>query len=174
MSTIDTTTLPDYAPVPRSAIGPALNEQGYYVGRVERNLYWITDGTYQCGLPDDLGRRRAAGRTADDRPQHPARGRRDRCCQRRQQQGQLPHLLAPPQRPRRRILAVRQERHADRARGDAPAAAARRRSGQTRERGDLPGPAHARDRRRANRPGLARRRTTRPTTSSSTCPTTTR
>ena len=23
--------LPDYAPVPRSALGPALNEQGYYV-----------------------------------------------------------------------------------------------------------------------------------------------
>ena len=51
MSTADTTTeafantrpssaddLPDYAPVPRSAFGPALNEQGYYVGRVERNL----------------------------------------------------------------------------------------------------------------------------------------
>jgi glyoxylase-like metal-dependent hydrolase (beta-lactamase superfamily II) len=50
MSTTDTTTLPDYAPVPRSAIGPALNEQGYYVGRVERNLYWITDGTYQCAF----------------------------------------------------------------------------------------------------------------------------
>ena len=41
---------PDYAPVPRSAIGPALNEQGYYVGRVERNLYWITDGTYQSAF----------------------------------------------------------------------------------------------------------------------------
>ena len=52
MSTDDTTTeafadtrpsspeeLPDYAPIPRSAFGPALNEQGYYVGRVERNLY---------------------------------------------------------------------------------------------------------------------------------------
>ncbi len=31
--------LPDYAPVPRSALGPALNDQGYCVGRVERNLY---------------------------------------------------------------------------------------------------------------------------------------
>ena len=40
----------DYAPVPRSALGPALNEQGYYVGRVERNLYWVTDGTYQCAF----------------------------------------------------------------------------------------------------------------------------
>jgi hypothetical protein len=43
-------SLPDYAPVPRSALGPALNEQGYYVGRVERNLYWVTDGTYQCAF----------------------------------------------------------------------------------------------------------------------------
>ena len=43
-------TLPDSAPVPRSAVGPALNEQGYYVGRVERNLYWITDGTYHSAF----------------------------------------------------------------------------------------------------------------------------
>src|SRR6185295_14619380 len=42
--------LPDYAPIPRSALGPALNEQGYYVGRVERNLYWVTDGTYQSAF----------------------------------------------------------------------------------------------------------------------------
>jgi glyoxylase-like metal-dependent hydrolase (beta-lactamase superfamily II) len=42
--------LPDYAPVPPSSLGPALNEQGYYVGRVERNLYWVTDGTYQCAV----------------------------------------------------------------------------------------------------------------------------
>ena len=42
-STLD---LPDYAPVPDSSFGPALNEQGYYVGQVERNLYWVTDGTY--------------------------------------------------------------------------------------------------------------------------------
>ena len=49
-TTVDTETFPDYAPVPRSALGPALNEQGYYVGRVERNLYWITDGTYQSAF----------------------------------------------------------------------------------------------------------------------------
>jgi glyoxylase-like metal-dependent hydrolase (beta-lactamase superfamily II) len=49
-TTFDTSDLPDYAPVPRSALGPALNEQGYYVGRVERNLYWITDGTYQSAF----------------------------------------------------------------------------------------------------------------------------
>ena len=42
--------LPDYAPVPKSALGPALNAQGYYVGRVEKNLYWVTDATYQCAF----------------------------------------------------------------------------------------------------------------------------
>src|SRR6267143_4020136 len=63
MSTADTTTeafadarpsdaadLPDYAPIPKSALGPALNEQGYHVERVERNLYAVTDGTYQCAF----------------------------------------------------------------------------------------------------------------------------
>src|ERR1700694_5980920 len=50
MSTTDTDNLPDYAPAPQSALGPTLNEQGYYVGRVERNIYWITDGTYQCAF----------------------------------------------------------------------------------------------------------------------------
>ena len=98
----------------------------------------------------------AARRAADDRPQHPARDRRDRRRQRRQQQGHLPHLLAPSRRPRRRVVAVRQERHADRARGDAEAAAARRRPGEAAERGDLPGPPHPRDRRRAHRARLAR------------------
>jgi glyoxylase-like metal-dependent hydrolase (beta-lactamase superfamily II) len=42
--------LPDYAPIPPSALGVALNDQGYYVGRVERNLYWVTDGTYQAAF----------------------------------------------------------------------------------------------------------------------------
>jgi hypothetical protein len=50
MSATHTTALPDYAPVPRSPLGPALNEQGYYVGRVEQNLYWITDGTYRSAF----------------------------------------------------------------------------------------------------------------------------
>jgi hypothetical protein len=38
--------LPDYAPVLLSTVGPALNDHGYYVGRVERTLYWATDRTY--------------------------------------------------------------------------------------------------------------------------------
>jgi glyoxylase-like metal-dependent hydrolase (beta-lactamase superfamily II) len=41
---------PDYAPIPDSALGPALNENGYHWGRVERNLYWVTDGTYQSAF----------------------------------------------------------------------------------------------------------------------------
>jgi glyoxylase-like metal-dependent hydrolase (beta-lactamase superfamily II) len=42
--------LSDFAPIPGSAFGPAVNEQGYYVGRVEGNLYWVTDGTYQSAF----------------------------------------------------------------------------------------------------------------------------
>src|SRR5260370_27448625 len=42
--------LPDYAPGPESSLGVALNDQGYYVGRVERNLYWVTDGVYQSAF----------------------------------------------------------------------------------------------------------------------------
>jgi glyoxylase-like metal-dependent hydrolase (beta-lactamase superfamily II) len=42
--------LPDYAPVPQSSLGVALNDQGYHVGRVERNLYWVTDGVYQSAF----------------------------------------------------------------------------------------------------------------------------
>jgi glyoxylase-like metal-dependent hydrolase (beta-lactamase superfamily II) len=45
-----TENLPEYAPIPRSALGPAVNDQGYYVGRVERNLYWVTDGVYQAAF----------------------------------------------------------------------------------------------------------------------------
>ena len=59
MSTSDTPTrarpgpadgLPDYAQVPESSFGPPVNEQGYHVGRVERNLYWVTDGVYQAAF----------------------------------------------------------------------------------------------------------------------------
>src|SRR5262249_15715315 len=43
-------TLPDYAPIPPSALGPAVNVQGYFVGPVENNLYWVTDGPYQAAF----------------------------------------------------------------------------------------------------------------------------
>jgi glyoxylase-like metal-dependent hydrolase (beta-lactamase superfamily II) len=43
-------TLPDFAPIPPSALGPALNAQGYYTGQVVDNLYWVTDGTYQAAF----------------------------------------------------------------------------------------------------------------------------
>jgi hypothetical protein len=44
-STSDASTGPllaDYAPVPPSSVGPSLNHEGYYVGRGERNLFWVT------------------------------------------------------------------------------------------------------------------------------------
>jgi glyoxylase-like metal-dependent hydrolase (beta-lactamase superfamily II) len=47
-ATAPTDTLPDYAPVPAGALGPAVNESGYFVGRVGGNLYWVTDGFYQA------------------------------------------------------------------------------------------------------------------------------
>src|SRR6266705_2166152 len=157
MSTPDTTGLPDYAPVPRSALGPALNEQGYYVGRVERNLYWITDGTYQCAFlttsdgvvlldaPPTIGRN--IQRAVDDIAS--ANGVSNKITYLR--------LLAPPCRPYRCILALRQERNAHRPRGNATFAQARRRSGQTSERGDVPGSPHAGNRRRTHRALLAQR-----------------
>jgi glyoxylase-like metal-dependent hydrolase (beta-lactamase superfamily II) len=42
--------LRDRAPTPRPAFGPAVSERGYYVGRVEGNLYRVTDGTYQSAF----------------------------------------------------------------------------------------------------------------------------
>ncbi|GAA1993212.1 MBL fold metallo-hydrolase [Catenulispora subtropica] len=42
------TELPDFAPVPAGATGPALNAEGYFVGRINGNLYWVTDSYYQA------------------------------------------------------------------------------------------------------------------------------
>ena len=38
--------LPTFAPVPKEAFGPALNADGYFVGRIDGNLYWVTDSFY--------------------------------------------------------------------------------------------------------------------------------
>jgi len=43
----DAAGLPSYAPVPPSSFGPAPNAEGYFVGRIHDNLYWVTDGFYQ-------------------------------------------------------------------------------------------------------------------------------
>jgi len=50
MNTSSAPALPDFAPVPATAFGPAPNEQGYYVGQIDRNLYWVTDGVYQAAF----------------------------------------------------------------------------------------------------------------------------
>jgi len=39
---------PTYAPIPPSALGPALNADGYFVGAIANNLYWVTDSFYQA------------------------------------------------------------------------------------------------------------------------------
>jgi hypothetical protein len=72
--------LPDYAPVPRSSLGPAVNDQGCYVGRVERNLHWVTDGDYHSAFLTTPEWRRAVRRAPVHRPQ-PAAGR-ERCRRR--------------------------------------------------------------------------------------------
>ena len=38
------------APIPRPALGAALNKQRYCEGRVERHVYSVTDGTYRSAL----------------------------------------------------------------------------------------------------------------------------
>ncbi|MEU4673022.1 MBL fold metallo-hydrolase [Amycolatopsis sp. NPDC023774] len=47
-SAAESDTLPEFAPVPAASAGPALNADGYYVGRIEGNLYWVTDSFYQA------------------------------------------------------------------------------------------------------------------------------
>ena len=42
--------LPEYAPVPAIAKGAPLNEHGYYVWQVERNLYAVTDNVYMSAF----------------------------------------------------------------------------------------------------------------------------
>jgi glyoxylase-like metal-dependent hydrolase (beta-lactamase superfamily II) len=42
--------VPDLAPIRRPASGPSVGEQGYHVGRVEGNLYVVTDGAYQSAF----------------------------------------------------------------------------------------------------------------------------
>ena len=42
--------LPEYAPVPAIAKGAALNEHGYHVWQVERNLYAVTDNVYMSAF----------------------------------------------------------------------------------------------------------------------------
>src|ERR1700681_4464461 len=47
-SAAGSSTLPEFAPVPAEAFGPALNADGYFVGQIDGNLYWVTDGVYQA------------------------------------------------------------------------------------------------------------------------------
>ncbi|MET8977357.1 MBL fold metallo-hydrolase [Streptomyces sp. NPDC004539] len=39
--------LPDFAPIPAASTGPRMNPDGYHVGRIAGNLYWVTDSYYQ-------------------------------------------------------------------------------------------------------------------------------
>ena len=121
--------LPDYAPVPRSALGPALNDQGYHVGRVERNLYWVTDGTYQAAFlttPD--------GVVLFDAPPtigHNLQRAIDEIAAANGGHNTVTHLVYSHHHADHAgaLLAVRPRRGPHRPRGDPAAAAARRRPG---------------------------------------------
>ncbi len=39
-------SLPSYAPVPKSALGPPVNADGYFAGQITGDLYWVTDSFY--------------------------------------------------------------------------------------------------------------------------------
>ena len=91
-ATGSTEALPDYAPIPQSALGVAAERSGCYVGRVERNLYWVTDGVYQAAFlvtRDGVAIRRAP----QHRPQPAAGRRRDRRRGGRQQHRDAPGFL---------------------------------------------------------------------------------
>jgi hypothetical protein len=45
-----TVDLPGYAPIPAIAKGTTLNEHGYHVWQVERNLYAVTDNVYMSAF----------------------------------------------------------------------------------------------------------------------------
>ncbi|SDM75446.1 MBL fold metallo-hydrolase [Actinacidiphila guanduensis] len=45
---VEPSTSTTYAPIPPAALGPALNSDGYFVGRIKGNLYWITDSYFQA------------------------------------------------------------------------------------------------------------------------------
>jgi glyoxylase-like metal-dependent hydrolase (beta-lactamase superfamily II) len=54
--------LPEYVPLPAIAKGAVLNEHGYHVWQVERNLYAVTDNVYMSAFlttPDGVVIRRA-------------------------------------------------------------------------------------------------------------------
>ena len=48
VSAAGSSPLPSFAPVPPSALGPALNADGYFVGNISGDLYWVTDSFYQA------------------------------------------------------------------------------------------------------------------------------
>jgi hypothetical protein len=55
---------PEYAPVPAIAKGPPLNEHGYHVWQVQRNLYAVTDNVYMSAFLTTRERPRCSAETS--------------------------------------------------------------------------------------------------------------
>ena len=148
--------LPDYAPVPPSAFGPALNEQGYYVGRVERNLFWITDGTYQSAflVTDE-------GVVVFDAPPtigHNLRRAVDEVAAAEGTTNKVTHLVYSHHHADHAGAAnlFGDDVSPDRSRGHSPVAASRQRPDPAGSGCHVPGHLHAEGRRRAGRAGVPR------------------
>src|SRR5438445_6517087 len=120
--------LPDFAPVPAEAFGPALNADGYFVGQIDGNLYWVTDSVYQANVSDHQRRRRPGRCATHHRSQPAARDRIGDACQRHAQQGHAPGLLSLARGPHWSVLAVRYGCGAHRTSRESPSAAPRQRS----------------------------------------------
>ena len=150
--------LPDYAPDTAVRAGPGRQRAGLFRRAGGEEPVLGHRRHLPGGLPDHPGRGGAVRRAPDHRAQPAARHRPDRVRQRRVQQGDPHRLLAPPCRPRRRIVAVRPRRGPGRARRDQAAAGPGQRPGPARApaRRDVRDPPHAARRRGADRPGVAR------------------
>jgi hypothetical protein len=124
--TADAPDLPEYAAVPAIAKGVALNEHGYHVRQVKRNLYAVTDNVYMSAFlttPDDV--------VIFDAPPnigHNIRRAVDEITAANGLTNQVTHMVYShhPRRPPGSVLAVRRGHRPHRPRGDPAAAAARR------------------------------------------------
>jgi hypothetical protein len=60
--------LPDYAPIPEASKGPALNDKGYFAGRIDGDLYWVTDSSYSAVRSTDVTARASRLNPPTDEP----------------------------------------------------------------------------------------------------------
>ena len=148
--------LRDCAPTRGLAFGPAVSERGYYVGRVEGNLYRVTDGTYQSAFLTT-----SDGVVLFDAPPtigHNIQRAVNEIAAANGVTNKVTHLIYSHHHADHTGTSSLFDRNIARIghEEDAKVTAPRRRSRTARARGNLPGPPYPRDGGRAHRAGLAR------------------